>query len=272
MENHFASPADAFVETVEYIQRRTTVVAPRDKRTVEVMNCTLIIAEPWMVPFYVEGRQLNHTITGLEFAQLLGQTSCETAIRERVFAVAAYHDHGISYGNYGTRVHGQLTNVVKQLVADPSSRRAVVSIYHGPSDLRQETKDIPCTLSLQFLIRDGSLYLRTSMRSNDVWLGLPYDLMQFCMLQCAMAQILDVPIGEYCHTVGSMHMYERDLVHDKLGERVGMDIQSEAMMHFDTTNPLSRLEEAVTFCQDVVYGYAEPLTSFEEWLCESVKA
>src|SRR4249919_1293617 len=103
MENHFASPADAFVETVEYIQRRTQIVAPRGMNTIEVLNCTLIIAEPWMVPFYVDGRNLNHTITALEFAQLLGQTSCETAVRERVGAVAEYFDHGVSYGNYGTR-------------------------------------------------------------------------------------------------------------------------------------------------------------------------
>jgi thymidylate synthase len=272
MELNFASPADAFVETVEYLQKRTQMVAPRGLRSLEVLNYSAVIENPWLVPFHVEGRKLNQTIAALEFVQLLGQTSCESAIRERVPPVSAYHDHGVAYGNYGTRIHGQLANIVKQLVADPSSRRAVLSIYHGPADLGQETKDIPCTLTIQFFVRERHLYMRTSMRSNDAWLGLPYDLMQFCMLHCAMAQILNLDIGRYYHTVGSMHIYERDLVHDKLGERAAMDIASEPMFKFDVGTPLECLEHVVKFCQDIVYGDPGVYTPFEHWLRESVGA
>jgi thymidylate synthase len=93
----------------------------------------------------------------------------------------------------------------------------VVTIYDGPRDLLATSdgvhavRDIPCTLSLQFMWTEGErLGLRVSMRSNDVWLGLPYDLFQFTALQCAMADALGVEPGPYVHTVGSLHLYARD--------------------------------------------------------------
>ncbi len=48
------------------------------------------------------------------------------------------------------------------------------------------------------------------MRSNDAWLGLPYDLMQFGMLQCAISQALGLPVGVQTHSAGSMHLYKRN--------------------------------------------------------------
>lgn len=268
METTHLMPVDAFVETVNFITNHSVEVAPRGMRTREIANLQLIVLEPWHTPFDVDGRNLNHTITALEFCQLLGQTSMETAIRERVRAVAKYHDYGIGYGNYGTRAHGQIANVIRELVHDKNSRRAVISLYYGPADLRQETKDIPCTLTLQFLIRHDKLLLRVNMRSNDAWLGLPYDLMQFTMLQCALAQVLGIDVGYYCHSVGSMHMYERDLVHDRLGECISMDLSAGEMLLMVKDDPLERLEEAVITCQDVVYGDEGicPETAFEEWL------
>ena len=73
------------------------------------------------------------------------------------------------------------------------------------------TKDTPCTLSLQFLLRDGRLNLTTTMRSNDVWTGVPYDMFSFCSMQVMMAMTLGVGVGTYTHQAGSLHIYERNL-------------------------------------------------------------
>src|SRR5690606_26043016 len=51
----------------------------------------------------------------------------------------------------------------------------------------------------------------TVMRSNDLWLGLPYDIMMFTRLQSAMAWALGVRVGKYVHTTFSLHLYERDI-------------------------------------------------------------
>ena len=47
-------------------------------------------------------------------------------------------------------------------------------------------------------------------RSNDIWMGVPYDMFSFCFLQVKMAMELGVEVGEYTHYAGSLHMYQRD--------------------------------------------------------------
>lgn len=113
---------------------------------------------------------------------------------------------------YGYRIFSQFGfnqwNYVKKLLTkDPKTRQAVIHIK-TPND--SETKDTPCTVYLQFFIRNGKLNLSVHMRSNDIWMGVPYDMFSFCFLQMKMAMELGVEIGEYNHYAGSLHMYERD--------------------------------------------------------------
>lgn len=95
-----------------------------------------------------------------------------------------------------------------ELVKNPNSRRAIIHIKE-PTD--KESKDINCTCTLQFLIRDGKLYMTTYMRSNDIWMGFPYDVFQFTNMQVLMSMELGVKLGTYTHIAGSLHLYERDV-------------------------------------------------------------
>ena len=94
-----------------------------------------------------------------------------------------------------------------ELDNNPNSRRAIIHIKE-PSDL--ESKDVNCTVCLQFFIREGKLYLTTYMRSNDLWMGFPYDVFQFTNMQILMSMELGLELGTYTHIVGSLHLYERD--------------------------------------------------------------
>ena len=76
--------------------------------------------------------------------------------------------------------------------------------------IENPTKDLNCTVCLQLFIRDCKLYMTTYMRSNDLWMGFPYDVFQFTCLQILMAMKLHVGIGTYTHVAGSLHLYERD--------------------------------------------------------------
>ena len=97
---------------------------------------------------------------------------------------------------------------VKELLwKDPNSRQAVIHIKDADN---KPSKDVPCTVYLQFFIRDGKLNLSVHMRSNDIWMGVPYDMFSFCFLQVKMAMELGVEIGHYTHYAGSLHMYARD--------------------------------------------------------------
>lgn len=117
------------------------------------------------------------------------------------------------HGGYGPRLFNlrgcnQIENVVSVLSERPYSRRAVIQLFDA-EDLARHYKDIPCTCSLQFLIRGNKLHLIVSMRSNDAYLGLPHDVFCFTMLQEYIATILGVELGVYRHFVGSLHLYTK---------------------------------------------------------------
>lgn len=268
-ELHFHTPAEAFIATAKLAWLSEYEAGPREMLTRELLDVTMHIEDPTQIPFDINGRGLNLAIGALEILQLLGQQPADALVRRSVKSLAAFQDYGISYGNYGARLRGQLTNIVKELLDDEDSRRAVATIYDGRSDLRQGTRDIPCTLSVQFIIRGGALHSRVSMRSNDAWLGLPYDLHQFCALHCAMAEVLTCDVGRYTHTVGSMHLYQRDWAKvEDLGEPLSKS-QSD-LFGLDRFDSLSRLEELTTICQDIMLNVYEPATPFEKWLIAEV--
>lgn len=117
------------------------------------------------------------------------------------------------HGAYGPRLfamdsnNNQIKNVLDLLSRKPNSRRAVIQLFDA-ADLAREYKEIPCTCTLQFMIRRGHLHMVTHMRSNDAFLGLPHDIFGFTMLQEIFAQSLGVKLGEYHHAVGSLHLYK----------------------------------------------------------------
>ena len=103
----------------------------------------------------------------------------------------------------------QIEQVIEMLKKDPLSRRAVVNI-NTPHNKKIETNDEPCTVALQFYIRKGKLSSTSFMRSNDVWFGLPYDIVFFTELNRYIARRLKIGTGKHTHFVTSMHLYLRD--------------------------------------------------------------
>lgn len=113
-----------------------------------------------------------------------------------------------TYVTYGPRAAWQLRAIYERLRTDPLSRQAVMTIYQT-EDFHKGYPDCPCTMSLQFLVREDELHLITTMRSNDIWLGTPTDVYMFTFLQREMASALGIRAGSYTHQVGSLHVYER---------------------------------------------------------------
>jgi len=116
------------------------------------------------------------------------------------------------YGAYGPRLlaHNginQIANVIALLREKPTSRRAVIQLFDA-QDLVERHTEIPCTTTLQFLLRDGRVDLVVTMRSNDAYLGLPHDTFCFTMLQEIVARSIGAELGIYRHFAASMHIYE----------------------------------------------------------------
>ena len=155
-------------------------------------------------------------------------------------------DDGVVRGAYGPRLFdwdgvNQVENVTKLLTRKPSSRQAVIQLFDA-NDLMTGDQNVPCTCTLQFMIRGGALQMFTYMRSNDWYLGLPHDLFCFTMLQEIVARTLRVELGSYKHSVGSLHLYDRDReAADRfLGE--GWQSTSTPMPSMPIGNPWSSIE------------------------------
>lgn len=118
--------------------------------------------------------------------------------------------YGIRLFNHNGQFN-QIENVINTLKRKQTSRRAVIQLFDA-SDLDTDKKfnEIPCTCTLQFLVRDQRLNLLVNMRSNDAYKGLPHDIFAFTMLQELIARSLDdVEVGIYKHCAGSLHLYEK---------------------------------------------------------------
>jgi thymidylate synthase len=134
---------------------------------------------------------------------------------------AAFSDHGrILSGSFGHRLavrradQTQIDRIVERLSLDPFSRRAVAAIY-GPADLLANSRDTPCAIAVQYLLRDDALESTVFMRSQSAALVLVYDAFLFATLQRLIAARLGVRLGPMHLAAGSFHVYEDevDLAH-----------------------------------------------------------
>jgi thymidylate synthase len=125
------------------------------------------------------------------------------------------------WGAYGPRLFkmrdgiNQFAQVRNILLQRPSSRQAVIQLFDA-EDISVHHGDVPCTCTLQFLLRNTGLDMFVSMRSNDAYKGLPHDVFAFTMLQEVLARELGVGVGRYKHAAGSLHLYETD--ENRVGE------------------------------------------------------
>ena len=195
-----------------------------DSRNGPVREClgAQIILENINHPFLMnERRKLSPYYACAELLWYLSGTDRTEMIEAYAPSYKNYAEDGTAHGAYGQRLtsnledesscgENQLDLVIELLRKDPDTRQAVITFWDASKDLCQDYKDIPCTLSLQFLIRNDVLVLITTMRSNDVWLGLPYDIFAFTCIQRLVAQALGIQCGSYVHQAGSLHLYEKN--------------------------------------------------------------
>lgn len=118
------------------------------------------------------------------------------------------------YGFYGPRLHIERQSAIEQaareLKADTACRRAVAAPWRTEDVFFGHKSDLPCTLSYQFLVEDGKrVNMIATMRSNDVWLGMPNDVFVNTCIQIAVAKIAGFELGWYLHQVGDLHLYGR---------------------------------------------------------------
>lgn len=187
-------------------------VAPRGDPTLELNDVMIVHNEPSDCLLLGVGRGLSPKLAALEALQLIGGFSTPVLTVQVAPYYANFLDDGRFHGGYGIRTQYKVGLIAERLKRDPDTRRATMTFWDDRVDLAEEGwHDYPCTVSTAFRIRDGKLTAHTHMRSNDAWLGYPYDLVQHSALMRSMARFLGVGVGQYVHTVDSLHLYERNI-------------------------------------------------------------
>lgn len=184
--------------------------------TSEIIGASLLLKNPRARLSLSETRGKLFSVLG-EFLWYLSKSNDVSFVKYYINGYENFNkpnSEGKIDGGYGPRLfnlHGQydqVKNVIDLLGKNSFSRRAVIQIFDG-ADL-VKFPDVPCTCTLQFLLRNDKLHLVTYMRSNDAYLGLPHDVFAFTMLQEIIARSLAVDIGYYYHHVGSLHLYQKN--------------------------------------------------------------
>ena len=189
-------------------------IAPSRGSALEITAILLHLANPRARLSRSESRGRIFSALGELLWYLSGEDDL-SFIRYYIPDYEQYSDDGRTIrGAYGPRLFNndgvdQVAQVIALLRSRPDSRRAVIQLFK-PADILQSYKDVPCTCTMQFLLRAGRLDMLTTMRSNDAFLGLPHDVFAFTMLQEIIARSVEADVGDYYHMVGSLHLYDSD--------------------------------------------------------------
>lgn len=257
-----------YKDVVDTVVQKGLEVSPRGDPTLELIGATVVITNPELTLPVGVGRGVSKVVAAMETLQLIGGFTDPVLTCRASDAFEKVKDGGAFHGAYGPRTAPQFPRVVERLKSDGYTRRAVVNIWDPAQDLyRDGLHDYPCTITLEYTIRNGALVASTHMRSNDVWLGLAYDAFVFTQVQLTLCNILQVDPGPYVHHATSLHIYERDV--PKVGKLTADPWLTPKL-------PKGLLATSWTHAQamahDVVYSpKAVPLSYGADWYLEALE-
>jgi thymidylate synthase len=188
-------------------------VSPRGLATREILGADLCLTQPRRRFVDLPPTRVLNPAFAIAEALWILSGSDDAWIFQYNRNLMRFADDGRLQGAYGPRMRrwagviDQLDGVRQTLSRDPDSRQGVIQLYDPVRDTRGH-RDVPCTLGYRFFIRAGRLDMFTTMRSQDAWLGLPYDLFATTLLHELMAGWLGVDLGSYHHHVDSLHLYQ----------------------------------------------------------------
>jgi thymidylate synthase len=205
---------ETWLSLIEQIKWSGKIVSPRGITCLEVINMRTVTYMHSPIVTSV-ARNLGYRFLFAEAAWILSGDYRVKTIQSYSKTIANFSDDTVTFfGAYGPKIREQLPYVCNKLVEDNDTRQAVLTIWR---ENPPQTKDVPCTIAVQFLIRDNKLNCIVTMRSSDAWLGWPYDTFNFSMLSSMVAVKLNYEVGLKLDlgclymNLGSSHLYLRNI-------------------------------------------------------------
>lgn len=253
----FYSPRNyrTFADTVIETGIETTVGG---KETYEIVNAEVILKNPLDRIIPDSGRKMNIGFGIAEWISMMTNINDVGFFTKFIKSYGDYSTDGIRIDNsYAERIaverHGsQIEGAIRKLEADPYTRQAVVALYSPKDVWDTKSKHLPCTLTMQFLYRDGALLAITTMRSNDVVKGLTYDIFVNTLIHEYVAHRLGYPVGWHIHHANSLHVYKSDL---PMIEGIDDPRWTHTMNEMPTTmswEEIAKIKKAVLLCDATV--------------------
>lgn len=200
--------------------KHTDIVKVRDCNTKELIDVNICLRDPFSsIMSNLEANQYKYLLNEI-MLYLKGTLKASDFEQISKFWTKVKNDNDTVNSNYGYMAFHKLTPAgisqffwcVEQFIFDKNTRKAVIN-YNDIFHKFDGNKDLVCTVSQSFLVRDNMLHSYILMRSNDIVRGLTYDLPWFCLVQIFMWLMLktkykDLKIGHYNHHALSLHIYK----------------------------------------------------------------
>ncbi len=103
----------------------------------------------------------------------------------------------------------QITQVIDMIKNNADSRRLIVSAWNV-ADINN-MKLPPCHAFFQFYVANGKLSCQLYQRSADIFLGVPFNIASYAILTMMVAQVCNLQLGDFVHTLGDAHIYSNHI-------------------------------------------------------------
>lgn len=103
----------------------------------------------------------------------------------------------------------QIKQIIQQIKETPDSRRIIVSAWNVAEIPGMALP--PCHAFFQFYVADNKLSCQLYQRSADTFLGVPFNIASYALLTMMVAQVCDLELGDFVHTLGDAHLYSNHL-------------------------------------------------------------
>ena len=95
--------------------------------------------------------------------------------------------------------------MIDQIKNNPDSRRIIINAWNVGQ--LNEMALPPCHAFVQFYVANGELSCQLYQRSADIFLGVPFNIASYALLTMMIAQVCDLKVGDFIHTLGDAHLY-----------------------------------------------------------------